>query len=83
MCVLVEKTWFIGTKHTAFMCLHQNTASIVNKRHYKKYKNRCVFNIYIILLRPVFNQTYEQDKIDQKILMSSLSWIGPIPTINK
>ena len=37
----------------------------------KKYENICVYNIYLIVLVPAFNQTYEKQGHIEKINMSS------------
>ena len=37
----------------------------------------------LIVLIPIFNQTYKQKEHIEKINMRSLSWIVPIPTRNK
>ena len=42
----------------------------------------CVSKIYLMVHRPVFNPTHRK-KTGQKIHMSSISQIGPIPMKNK
>ena len=43
-----------------------------------KSENICVYNIYLIWLRPVFNQTYEQNKqIENTYELFIANWYYP------
>ena len=45
------------------------------------FENRCVLKTYLIVLRPIFNTMHKGKKTGQKIHMSSISCISPIPTM--
>ena len=62
LCAIVGTIISTQKIYTVFLCLHQSIASIVNKFHCKKIENRCVSNIYLILIGPIFNKSYKQQK---------------------
>ena len=59
---------YIPKKCTLFNIIYQNRAQIIIKCHYNNNWKKCVSKTYLIVLRPIINPTYKQNKQVEKYI---------------
>ena len=89
MTVVTSDGWFCRQNKTytkkqkQFLCLKQNTASVVNKWHYNKIRKTDLYIIFILLYLYLSSIKRSNRRNISKINVRSLSWVVPIPMINE